>query len=208
MLTRQKMRKKKDYIKSENGFYCPLAISLVVSEDGQWVAGLQITSDQHFQLVKENYDTGVAVDFQYIHESPAETVVLNEQKNLIMTGGLDKMAVVYDWVSGEVIKVLDIIIGPISSLFRIGSLMILSENHRLRFVDTCNDVEIKMKLPVESHCKFVSCMDIGCLTGPEEGEKEQVLIFGGSDSAKLNIMLIEEDLKGRVIRLWSTWWED
>ena len=113
-----------------------------------------------------------------------------------MTGGLDKMVVIYNWSSGEVIKVLDIHVGPISSLFQIGNLAIIGETETLRFVDTCNDVEIKMILPVKSHCKYITCMQVAELDGQEEGEPQEVLLFGGSDSAKLNVMLIEEDLKG------------
>lgn len=189
-------------MKTVNEFYCPLGLSMVVSEDGQWVAGIQVTEEQQFQLVKENFATSKYVEFKYIHESPAETIVLHEDQKIVMTGGLDKMTVIYDWVTGEVIKVLDIIVGPISCLFRIGSLLVISENHRLRFVDSANDIEVRMKLPVESHCKFVSCMDIGHLKGPKEAQPEEVIIFGGTDSAKLNVYLIQEDLKGGLTRLW------
>lgn len=201
LFTRKKLRRKKDYLRTVNEFYCPLGLSMVVSEDGQWVAGIQVTEEQQFQLVKENFVTSKFLEFKYIHESPAETVVLNENKKIVMTGGLDKMTVIYDWVTGEVIKILDIIVGPISCLFRIGHLLVISENHRLRFVDSANDIEIRMKLPVESHCKFVSCMDVAHLNGPAEAEPEEVIVFGGTDSAKLNVYLMQEDLKGGVIRL-------
>ena len=190
------MKKNRDYFKTLNGFYCPLKSSMAVTEDGQWAAAIQVTDSNKYQLVKENFLTNKNVIFKYVHNIPAEAVVLNESKNIVMSGGLDRMAVVYNWSSGDVIKVLDIIIGPISFFHRIGSLLIMTETETLRFVDTANDVEIRMKPPVKSHCKFVSCMTVGQLKGPEEAEPEEVLIYGGTDSSKLNVFLIQEDLKG------------
>jgi hypothetical protein len=190
------LRPKRDFFKTLNGFYCPLKQTLVVSNDGQWVASIQVTDSNKYQLVKENFLTKKNVIFKYIHNVPAEAVALDEERNLVITGGLDKIAVIYDWSSGEVIKILDIIIGPISALLRINGLLVMAEPETLRFVDSVNDVEIKMKLPVKSHCKYISCMQVANLRGHEEADVEQVLIYAGTDSAKLNVYLIQEDLKG------------
>ena len=199
---KKKMKLKHHYFKTMNGFYCPLKQSMVVSEDGEWVAGIQVTDNNKYQLVKENFLTKKYVIFKYVHGVPAESVVLDESRNKVITGGLDKMTVVYDWTTGEVIKVLDIIVGPLSSLYRINGLLILGEPRTLRFVDSINDVEIKMNLPVTSHCKYISCITVAKLRNhpDSDAEPDQVLIYGGTDSPKLNVFLIQEDLKGGV---WS-----
>ena len=109
------------------------------------------------------------------------------------------MVVIYNWTTGIVDKVLHLIIGPISSLFRIGDLAVLGENHALRFVDTKDDVEFKMMNPIETHCKFVSCMEM--VPAGESATYSKVLIYGGTDSGNVNLIRLDENMRGRIIRI-------
>lgn len=174
-----------------------MKFSLKISKDSNWVVAIQVTDHQQFQLVKENLKTKKCLYFKYRHEVPAESVLLYESKNIVMTGGLDQMLVIYNWTTGVVNKVIHLVIGPISSLFRVGHLGVLGENFTLRFVDTRNDIEFKMMDPVSTHCKFVSCMEIVPFQSKVTDETKHLLIYGGSDSGNLNTFVLEDHMHGK-----------
>jgi hypothetical protein len=173
-----------------------MKFSLKISKDSNWVVAIQVTDYQQYQLVKENLKTKKCLYFKYRHEVPAESVLLYESKNIVMTGGLDQMLVIYNWTSGVVMKVIHLVIGPISSLFRIGHLGVLGESHALRFVDTRDDIEFKMMDPLATHCKFVSCMEVVPFQNSVTEEPGHLLVYGGSDSGNLNTFILEEHMQG------------
>lgn len=190
------MKRKRDYVETLNGFYCPMKFSLKISRNSEWVVAIQVTDHQQFQLVKENLKTRKCLYFKFRHDVPAESVLLYESKNIVMTGSLDQTVVIYDWTTGVVNKVIHLVIGPISSLFRIGHLAILGENHSLRFVDTRDDVEFKMMDPIATECKFVSCMDSVRVKLDPATPPVEMIVYGGSNSASLNFISLYDNMKG------------
>lgn len=90
VLGKKKMKLKHHYFKTMNGFYCPLKQSMVISEDGEWVARIQVTDSNKYQLVKESFLTEKYVVFNYVHGVPAESVVLDESRNRVITWGWTK----------------------------------------------------------------------------------------------------------------------
>ena len=169
-----------------------------MTQDSEWVVAIQVTDYGQYQLVKENVVTKESLYFKYRHELPAESVILYESENVVMSGGLDQMTVIYNWMTGIVLKTMHLIIGPISSLFRVGDLAVLGENHSLRFLDTRKDVELKMMDPIQTHCKFVSCMDVIPVKMQYDEEPQKILVYGGSESGNLNTMVFDQNMKGNI----------
>ena len=192
------MKRGKDFTETFNGFYCPMKFSLKVSKNSEWVVAIQVTDYQQYQLVKENLRTRKSMYFKFRHDVPAESVLLYESKNIVMTGSLDQMVVIYNWTTGVVDKVIHLVIGPISSLFRIGHLAVLGENNSLRFVDTRDDVEFKMMDPIATKCKFVSCMDSVMVKSSPNSKPVKMLVYGGSNSGNLNFISLYDNMKGRT----------
>jgi hypothetical protein len=123
-------------------------------------------------------------------------VLVAEDLGLAMTGGLDSKTVLHCLETGKTLKVLELGIGGIRCLYRLGSVTGVSGYETIIFFDMINQNKMDI-LPVNVECDVI-CMQMGIKKSLHKNHPHQTILFvGGSESIELTKIALPEEITKR-----------
>jgi WD40 repeat protein len=123
---------------TKKGIHLNYPKSIAVSENGDFVWGNHIIKDRKCKLLRQCFSTGELFLYDYLHEDLIMSVLVVEDLQTVISGGEDKKAVLYDLDSGKIKQIFDLQYGFLTCLFRVGNVVALGHERRVRFFDLVN----------------------------------------------------------------------
>ena len=179
---------------SKLGVICSLKHSLAISSKGE-VLGMHVNINGKYQLLKQNLDNGANMFYDFKHEKLAFSVLLFEENNVVFSGGRDKTLVCYNFQKGNVLKIMNLGVGDVDSLFKLGEVACIG-GKSVKFVDSNNLKVIQTEGDIQADCKFVRCMGFKQINSISNGRmiKSGFLLLGGSFSPKITKQILPDEI--------------
>lgn len=177
---------------SVKGFNCSVSDAFQVSFDGNILCGPRINSKNKWEVAKASFETNQVKSFPQVHSQYIETVLLREESNLLMSGGADGLAVVYDFEERRIKWKVDMAIGEITCGIPVKNVAILGGKQKLGFLnlESGNEIEIGKNLSLD--CSFVLAICIGKKMVKTDARSknvaQNVMVVGGQNSSVLDVI--------------------
>ena len=139
-------------------------------------------------LIKFDFKTRKSIVFSHEHFDFGFCVMLNEKKNLVMSGGNDERVVCYDLDTGYVKKVFNLGIGRIFYLLNIRGITFVYGSKNVKFIN-----QINMK-SIETNEITANCSTVNCMSWEIKNSFDIFLYMGGSYSSKLSRLKIPKEI--------------
>ena len=167
---------------SELGIFCPFSKSLAFSKEGK-VMGVHVTKENNFQLIKMDMDSKEHLLYNFTHTKYTTPIFLIENKNKVIVGGNDGQVVVYDFTSGEILKLLYMGLQNITMIFATGSLGCIGMKSHLKFFDVDTLEMLPTSESITISCEYAN--SIAILTEEDKGENIPYLLSLGLKSLQI-----------------------
>ena len=191
------------HISTSKGIYSSFSKHLGISKNGDFIIGIHITNNPQCQILKYNFETSHLEFFDYEHLDFILCIMLNEQRNLVISGDCDKKLIVHDLQTKKIKKIFQFGIGKINFLYDFYGLIIAGGYKKLKVIDQDELEEIKID-QLEVDCKYIYCMKViekKCdVCKNFNGERN--LLLGGESSGKITKI----DLTGKNGVLSRLYW--
>jgi hypothetical protein len=166
--------------------------AMAVSENGDFVWGIHLTGFYKVVLLRQCFSTGESLLYDYEHKYLALSVLVAEDLQTVISGGLDQKAVLHDLNSGKTKKIIDLQYAGLFCLFRLANVVAIGDEDRVRFFDLVNRKH--MDLSYIQLGGGASCM----LTHKGKSKGNSVELLVGNYSPKLKqITVVDKLIKGR-----------
>ena len=115
---------------------------------------------------------------------------------MVLSGGCDDKVVLYDFIKGNVLKIMDMGIEIVSCLFKMGEVACVGGTKTVKFVDVNNLKQIKTKRQIKTDCEYVYCMNFKAIKTQNNDNTltSAVLFLGGENSQNMTKSVIPQEI--------------
>jgi hypothetical protein len=181
------------FLATKEGINLDFVRAFSVSTDAEHVWGIQITNSPKCKLVKMSFSTKETFSYNYEHQNLGLTVIIAEDLNFAMSRGLDKMVILHDLTTGETTMKIEMQIGNLAGLCRLGDYVAIADYNFIKFFDLTFQEEVN-DFKIKTKGWFVNCMQaVGqdCFYG--DFKQDPLLFVGGFGSNQLTRIEVPRD---------------
>jgi len=140
-----------------------------------------------YQVVTENLNFGQVHYFPRPSHGKLNTVLLFEEKRLLLSGAESGVACIYDWQEGSILYETQVGIGGLYSSLLFGRLAVLGGKKAVAFLDlVTGKVLDNGELKADCETVWVVEMGRGLFKAKQQMVEKPVLLFGGFESGSLS----------------------
>jgi hypothetical protein len=183
-------------LETKKGINMDLLRRMAVSENGDFVWGNHLSEFPKGRVLRQCFSTGESLLYDYEHENIVLSVLVVEDLQTVISGGLDKKAILHDLDSGKTNKIIDLKYGYLTCLYRLGNVVAVGDEDRVRFFDLVNRKH--MDVP---HIEFKGSANCMLIREGKSKENNVELLVGNYSPELKQITLVDKIIKAeRVIR--------
>jgi hypothetical protein len=125
--------------------------------------------------------------YDYEHEDVGVAVMVAEDMNLALSGGNDQRTVLHDLRTGQTRHIIPMQNGGLSCIHRLGIYVAFGDENFVWFYDLLEQCQVSME-NIQINGLQSLCMQLGKVTGANDGESKVTLFVGGMDSSTLTLV--------------------
>ena len=149
-----------------------------------------------YKLIMFDFDNDSELLYDYNYLNFSESVLVSEDKNLVISGSWDSKIIFHDLTSGKTIKVLQIGKKCVRTICLLGKILAVGLNDLITYIDIDKKEKIDIK-DYKSRVYSVLCIKSNLVDSTKETIQSLYLFVGGNGSKKIERI----SLSGKILEI-------